>query len=149
MGRGAAEDSPLVPLDRAFGVGYRAAYEQLAGKGERVLACCMLQLDGGEYPVDFEFDDGNMPQEGGLFALTGVLWAPARPLFVLSWCSFLLTFRLLSGVGVDFGRVRGVSFLRFCEGTPLRALGWEVRVGDLVAALFLVLAAALLEYCFS
>lgn len=67
MGKGAAEDSPVVPLDRAFEVGYRAAYEELAGKGERVLACCMLQLDGAEYPVDFEFDDGNIPQEGTMF----------------------------------------------------------------------------------
>lgn len=64
LGKGGPEDSPVVPLDRAFELGYRASYEELAGRGERVLACAMLPLDGADYPEDFDFDDGNFPQEG-------------------------------------------------------------------------------------
>lgn len=66
LGKGDAEDdSPTVPLDRAFEESYRAAYEELAGRGERVLACATLALDGSKYPADFEFDEENYPQEGG------------------------------------------------------------------------------------
>lgn len=64
LGKGAAEDSPVAPLDRAFELSYRASYEELAGRGERVLAFAMLPLDGAEYPVDFDFDGGKFPQEG-------------------------------------------------------------------------------------
>lgn len=64
LGKGGPEDSPVVPLDRAFELSYRASYEELAGRGERVLACAMLPLDGAEYPADFDFDDANFPQEG-------------------------------------------------------------------------------------
>lgn len=64
LGKGQAEDAPFVALDRAFELSYQAAYEELAGRGERVLACAMMPLDGAEFPEDFEFDDANFPQEG-------------------------------------------------------------------------------------
>lgn len=64
LGRGQAEDAPFVALDRAFELSYQAAYEEMAGRGERVLACAMLPLDGAEFPADFDFDDENFPQEG-------------------------------------------------------------------------------------
>ncbi|CAN0190004.1 unnamed protein product, partial [Laminaria digitata] len=80
LGKGAAEDSPTVPLDGSFHRGYRAAYEELAGKGERVLACAMLPLDGADYPVDVEFNEDNMPQEAD-FSFVGLvgLRDPPKP----------------------------------------------------------------------
>lgn len=64
LGKGALEGSAMVPLDDAFEASYRSAYEGLAGRGERVLACAMLPLDEAKYPADFEFDEENFPQEG-------------------------------------------------------------------------------------
>lgn len=66
-----------MPLNRAFELSYRAAYEELAGRGERVLACAMLPLDGAEYPEDFEFDDTNFPQEGA-WSFRGWWWCWCR-----------------------------------------------------------------------
>lgn len=43
---------------------YQEAYERLAGRGERVLACAMMPLDGDRYPADFEFTEDNIPSEG-------------------------------------------------------------------------------------
>ncbi|CBN74474.1 conserved unknown protein [Ectocarpus siliculosus] len=79
LGKGQAEDAPFVALDRAFEVSYQAAYEELAGRGERVLACAMMPLDGAEFPEDFEFDDANFPQEGWSFIGLVGLRDPPKP----------------------------------------------------------------------
>lgn len=54
----------VVPVDDEFHKFYGLAYEDLAGRGERVLACAMLHLDGSTYPDDFEFTEQKYPQEG-------------------------------------------------------------------------------------
>ncbi|CAM9495257.1 unnamed protein product [Pylaiella littoralis] len=79
LGKGAVEDSPMVPLDGAFERSYRTAYEDLAGRGERVLACATLLLDEDKYPADFEFDDENFPQEGWSFVGLVGLRDPPKP----------------------------------------------------------------------
>lgn len=76
---GALSASGLSELDSAFHQAKDVAYEELAGKGERVLACAMLELDGSDFPEDFEFTDSNFPQEGYQFIGLVGLRDPPKP----------------------------------------------------------------------
>lgn len=61
---GSPERSPVSAIDASFHKQYQAAYEELAGRGERVLACAMLALDKRAFPESFDFNEDNFPQSG-------------------------------------------------------------------------------------
>lgn len=89
----------LFPIDSAFHGAYNRAYEELAGRGERLLACAMLPLDGDIYPEDFEFADDNFPQDGERAGISSLLYA--------------LRFEQFSTMRLYFARLLSLDFLFF------------------------------------
>ncbi|KAJ1817484.1 hypothetical protein LPJ75_001701 [Coemansia sp. RSA 2598] len=59
---------------------FQESYEDMAGKGHRVLAFAMLRLDGAAYPRDYSFDrrSGNWPKEGYVFVGLASLEDPPK-----------------------------------------------------------------------
>ena len=67
LGGGGPENSTTVAaIDDNFHSRFQAAYEDLAGRGERVLACAKLDLDGDKFDEDFDFTEDNFPQDGDI-----------------------------------------------------------------------------------
>ncbi|KAJ2854100.1 hypothetical protein J3B02_002838 [Coemansia erecta] len=69
-----------VPLTDEHQAAFQESYEDMAGKGHRVLAFAMLRLDGATYPQDYSFDrrSGNWPKEGYTFVGLASLEDPPK-----------------------------------------------------------------------
>lgn len=63
-GGGPSGASSSFPIDSSFHESFGRVYEDLASRGERVLACAILHLDGNSYPEDYEFDEDDYPTTG-------------------------------------------------------------------------------------
>ncbi|KAF9265867.1 aminophospholipid-transporting P-type ATPase [Marasmius fiardii PR-910] len=65
------EDGKVVvsPITEEFRQGYEEAYDYMASRGHRVIACAQLLLPESEYPATYEFSkhDGKYPSEGYCF----------------------------------------------------------------------------------
>lgn len=57
----------LHPVDDAFKASYDAAYDYMASRGHRVIACAELLLPLSDYPATFEFSKTNCPADGYTF----------------------------------------------------------------------------------
>ncbi|CAM9277312.1 unnamed protein product [Ascophyllum nodosum] len=80
LGGGGPENSTTVAaIDDNFHSRFQAAYEDLAGRGERVLACAKLDLDGDKFDEDFDFTEDNFPQDGYTFVGLVGLRDPPKP----------------------------------------------------------------------
>lgn len=66
MGVSGTGASSINPIDTSFHQGFSRAYEELAGRGERLLACAMLPLDRQSFPEGYEFSDNDYPDSGEL-----------------------------------------------------------------------------------
>ncbi|KAJ3786917.1 aminophospholipid-transporting P-type ATPase [Lentinula aff. detonsa] len=63
------QDNVEVPITDEFKAAYDAAYNYMASRGHRVIACAQSLLDEEQYPADFTFSrsDANYPSEGYCF----------------------------------------------------------------------------------
>lgn len=57
----------LQNVDEAFKKSYDAAYDYMASRGHRVIACAQSLLHSKGYPEDFEFTKTNTPFDGYTF----------------------------------------------------------------------------------
>ena len=73
------KDGELLPIDEAFDAAFKTAYEDMAGKGQRVIACAMLKLSSAEYPEGHAFTTDKFPDSDLVFCGLVGLQDPPKP----------------------------------------------------------------------
>ncbi|KAJ7221560.1 aminophospholipid-transporting P-type ATPase [Mycena pura] len=65
------KDGVLEPISDEFRTAYDEAYDYMASRGHRVIACAQLLLPGAEFPADHEFSRTDYPQTD--YCFTGLV----------------------------------------------------------------------------
>jgi sodium/potassium-transporting ATPase subunit alpha len=94
-----------LPIDTAFEAAFKEAYETMAGKGQRVIACAMLKLPSAQYSEGYKFTADAFPDDGLVFLGLVGLQDPPKPgipsyksCMHLSVLVFLYVYRIVASI---------------------------------------------------
>lgn len=73
------KDGQQLPIDEAFDTAFQVAYEEMAGRGQRVIACAALKLSSADFPEGYEFATDNFPEDSLVFCGLVGLQDPPKP----------------------------------------------------------------------